>query len=211
MKKKKSFIAIIFLITLSSFAQFVYSQKGGKSTLTRTTANAYSPNLYSDKINFQILLVNLPGVEVKGSSFEGSYKTYFMPEGELEKLLQSKSGVIDEMSASDIANKTLINSGKFVKLTLNSNRLFEKTGIFFKSKVSDSLRTMVGKIIVFYSIKIYDAKLKKTVFKDSSFMYSVYEGDIETARKTICLSFFVNENGKLYTSSLLRDKKSTTW
>jgi hypothetical protein len=209
MKKKHIFFALVFLTTLITFT-FVNAQNR-KGTFTRITANAYSPGLYSDKIDFQILLVNLPGVDIKGSTFEGSYKTYFMPEGELEKLLQGKGGVIDELSASDINNKTLINSGKFNKSVLGSSRLFEKVGIPFKSKVPDNLRTMVGKVIVFYSIKIYDAKLKKTVFKDSSFMYSVYEGNTETARKTICLSFFVNENGKLYTSSLARDKSSTSW
>ncbi len=209
MTKKKMFFALVFVLMLIAFTDV--NAQNNKGTLTRTTANAYSPNLYSDKINFQILLVNLPGVDIKGSTFEGSYKTYFMPEGELEKILRSSGGVIDELSASDITNKTLLNSGKFVKSALNSNRLFEKIGIPFKSKVSDSLRTMVGKVIVFYSIKIYDAKLKKSVFKDSSFIYSVYEGNTETARKTICLSFFVNENGKLYTSSLARNKTSTTW
>jgi hypothetical protein len=202
------FIISGFLFTLN---QVNFSQ-GNKSTLTRTTENAYSPNLYSDKITLQILLVNLPGVDVKGSTFQCSYKAYFIPEGEIEKLMQSKGGSIGELSASDITNKTLLNSGNFVKSSVSSNRLYEKAGILFKSKVSDNLRTMLGNIVIFYSVKIYDAKLKKNIFKDSSFSYHPFErGDTSSSRKTFNVSFFVNENGNLYTSSLPRDKTSTAW
>lgn len=211
MRKIKLILSIaIFFLIQGSFYNEVFGQKR-VTTFTRVTQNSYSPNLYSDKINLQIFLVNLPGVNTRGSRFQGSFEIYFVPEGEIENLTLSKGGIIDEISPNDLKNKVLLNSGNFNNTALSSNRVFEKSNILFKSKISDKLRTMLGEVIVFYTIKIYDAKLGKEVYKDSSFIYSVYEGDTETARKTIYLSFFVNENGRLYTSSLPREKTITTW
>jgi hypothetical protein len=213
MKKTKKiyFRYCILTLCLTLFSQISYSQ-GNKATFIRATANTYSPSLYSEKINLQILLVNLPGASSKGSNFTGSYKIYFIPEGEIERVAQSKGGVIDELNPNDISSKVLLNSGNFNKSSLGSSRLFEKTAIPFKSKVNDKSRTMLGKIVVFYSLKIYDAKLNKNIYKDSSFTYFPFERDnVNSARKTFHLSFYVNESGKLYTSSLPRDKSGTTW
>jgi hypothetical protein len=209
--QKKVFIYFALVICFVLSSQTFYSQ-GNKTTFIRATADTYSPSLYSEKINLQILLVNLPGINDKKSNFQGSYKMYFIPEGVIENLAQSKGGTINELNPDDISNKILLNSGSFNKTALNSNRLFEKGSIVFKNKVNDKARTMLGKIVVFYSIKIYDAKLDKNIYKDSSFTYFPFEREnVNNPRKTFHLSFFVNDNGKLYTSSLPKDKSSTSW
>lgn len=209
MKKKDVYCVVVLFIILS--VQVIYSQ-GNKTNFIRVTANTQAPSLYSEKINLQILLVNLPGVSDKKSNFQGTYKAYFIPEGVIENLAQSKGGAIDELIPNEISNKTLLASGNFNRILLSSNRLFEKSSIAFKNKVNDKDRTMLGKIVVFYSVKIFDAKLNKNIYKDSSFTYFTFERDnINIARRTFHISFNVNENGKLYTSSLPRDKSSNSW
>ena len=202
---------VIIGFTLLSCIHIVLGQQN-KGTYIRVDSNKYAPNLYSDKINIQVLLVNLPGLNTKGSNFQGSFKMYFIPEGELENFVQSKGGAIDELNESDISNKVLLGSGTFNKTLLSSSKIYEKIGIPFKQKVSDKQRNMLGKVEVFYTVKIYDAKLKTNVYKNSSFSYSVFDrNDLNQARNTFNLSFFVNEKGQLYTSSLPREKTSTTW
>lgn len=205
-------LKVIGLFLFQIAATHIALGQQNKATFVRVSPNTYSPSLYSQKINLQIMLVNLPGADTKGSSLQGSYKMYFMPEGVIEKLAQSKGGVIDQINPNDISNKILLNSGSFSKPSLNSNRYFEKIGIPFKSKVPDKSRTMLGNIVIFYTIKVYDAKLKKNVYKDSSFIYAPFDrADTNSPRITFHLSFFVNENGKLYDSSVPRDKSSTSW
>lgn len=212
---KKSFGLRLILIAITLFvffsSQTVFGQKN-KATFIQATPNFYAPNLYSEKINLQILLVDLPGSSVKGSFFQGSYKIYFVPEGEMEKLARSNGGIINELGQNDISNKILLSSGGFDKTLLKSNRVVEKVGIPFKSKVPDKSRTMLGRILIFYTIKIYDGKIEKTIYKDSSFSYFPFERESPNSpRDMFHLSFFVNENGKLYTSSLPRDKSSVIW
>lgn len=209
--KRLKFLVWVFLFVQILFVQFSSGQQN-KTTFIKASPNTYAPSLYSEKINLQIILVNLPGADTKGSSFQGTYNMYFIPEGEIEKLAQNRGGSIDELRQNDIPNKILLNSGSFNKSLFNTSRVVEKVGIPFKIKVADKLRTMLGKIVVFYSVKIFDAKLRETVYKDSSFTYFPFERtDNSSPRKTFHISFFVNENSKIYTSSLPRDKTSTTW
>lgn len=201
----------ILLILILICAQASFPQ-GNKTSFIRATPNTYAPTLYSEKVDLQISLVNLPGVNAKGSSFRGSFTIYFIPEGVIENLTRSKGGVIEELRENEISNKVLLASGNFNKSSLNSSRTVERFAIPFKSKVSDKSQTMLGKVLVFYSIKIHDSKLKKSVYKNSSFTYFPFERtDTSVARRTFHLSFFVNDDGQLYTSSSPRDKSSTSW
>ncbi len=208
--KKLYFTIFIFLLQAFS-VQFAQAQ-ANKSTFIKVTPNLYAPELYAEKIALQIMLVNLPGLEESRSSFQGSYNIYFIPEDEIGKQAQSRGGVINQLKPGDISNKIFISTGKFNKTQLSSNRVFEKNNILFRSKVPDKLRMMRGNIVIFYSIKIYDGKLKKSVYRDSSFIYFPFETEnTNNARKTFHISFFVNEGGKLYTSSLPREKTTTIW
>lgn len=214
-KVMKNSIIYIFSFILFAFFQIgvVNSISGqNKTAFIRTSPNTYTPSLYSDKINIQVMLVNLPGVKFSGSTFQGTFKTYFIPEGEIEKLAQSKGGSIDKLNSGDISNKTLLISGSFNKNSLDKDRIYQKLEIPFKQKVPDKLRTMLGKIVTFYSIKIYDAKLKKSIYKDDSFTYFPFErDDTNKPRKIFHLSFYVNDRGSLYTSSLPRNTSDTNW
>lgn len=201
------FLALLLFVCAASL-----SAQQNKATFTQVTRNTYTPELYSEQVNLQILLVNLPGADVKGSTFEGSYTIYFVKEGEIEKLALSRGGRIDKLEQSDLPNKILVESGDFKKTSLASDRVFEKSGIALKSKVPDEQRTMIGKIIIFYTIKIYDAKLKKIIYYDRSFAYSPFEGnENKTARKILYLSFFVTEKGEVWPSSLPKDRADATW
>jgi len=211
MKNPKNLKYLFIMLCIAIFTHNICGQSR-QTTYIRATANTHSPTLYSDKINIQFLLVNLPGVNISGSYFEGVYQIYFIPEGEIERLAQKKGGVIDELNGKELENKTLLSSGNFRKTVLSKDRSFERIGIKFKEKVPDKLRTMLGKVVIFYSIKIYDAKLKKTIYKKSSFTYFPFErNDVNNPRRILHVSFIVNENGSFYTSSLPRDKSNTNW
>ncbi len=209
---KNNILTSLFLLAFLLLAvKYSFGQKS-KSTFIRASPNVYAPNFYSDKLNLQVMLVNLPGVQTKGSSFAGSYSIYFVPEGEIERIVESRGGTIDELKQTDVTNKILLNQGSFSKPSPALNRTLEKSGILFRQKVPDKQRTMLGEILIFYSLKIYDAVLKKSIYKESVFFYLPFEPENMTeARKTLYLSFYINENGKLYTSSLPRDKSSTSW
>lgn len=211
MKNKYCYVFVVILTNLF-FLQNINAQQNSKATIVKTDVFKHSPSLYSDKINLQILLVNLPGANSQSSTFQGTYKMYFMPEGAIEEIIQSKGGIINKVAPSDISNKILLDNGSFNKKSLASNRIFEKNGIFFKQKVPDKQKTMRGRIIVFYTVKIYDAKLAQNIYKDGSFTYFLFNGnDTTIPRQTFHISFFVNENGRLYTSSLPRDTASAAW
>jgi len=202
---------LVSLILVLAFTQFSSAQQN-KASVISASSGSYAPNLYSEKIKLQILLVNLPGADKMGSFFRGDYSVFFVPEGEIEKIAQAAGGYLDELTQDKLANKILLSKGHFNRANINRDRIVEISDIPFKSKVPDELRTMLGQIVIFYTIRIYDAKLKKNVYKDSSFTYLPFERtDKSAARRIFHLSFFVNNDGKLYTSSLPRDKSSTSW
>jgi hypothetical protein len=202
---------VLILILLLQGSHLSVPGQTNRTTFFNITPNTYAPNLYSEKINLQISLVDLPGSHQKGSVFQGSYKIYFTPEGEIEKLAQNRGG-IDQMKGDDILTKILVAEGTFNKTLLAADRIFERRNIDFKSRVPDKQRTISGKLVIFYSIKVYDAKLKKSIYKDSIFIYFPFErSDTSKARDTFHLSFLVTENGQMFTSSLPRERSSTKW
>lgn len=183
-----------------------------RMTMVSVTRNTLAPELYSEQINLQVLLVNSPGAKEKGTTFAGAYTMYFIPEGEIENLTRSRGGRIEKLLENDISNKTLLGSGEFKLNSPGPSRVYEKTGISFKSKVAEDSRKMLGKITIFYTVKIYDAKLAKTIYDDKAFIYSVFDGnEKKVARKILNVNFFVTENGEIFSSSWPKDKTDTTW
>src|SRR5882724_4015319 len=233
MNKKTIVFALLLCLNLtfnvfpaSTFSKLAICQpqKKDKSRSKATTfrnaePNLYAPQLYADELSLRMALVDLPGAKTNGSNLEISYHLYFVSEAEnkevMDKLLaQSRpqngvrtfSGSIDP---GQYTKKILIVEGKINKTTLATpqERIVLLDKISFKSKVPDQIRTKFGYLMTFYSIKIFDAKLKLLIYRSGSFMTFPFEDDQTIpknviSRKILYANFFVTQDGQLFTSQL---------
>lgn len=224
MFKKILNIALISIFT-SIFCSAFYAQRGNKTTFINAKVNNYALKLYADKLDFQATLVDLPGAKLAGSSWHLSYEVYFVGETDFNEAIQNISkvekvgnGVIKrtgDPTKQDFPKKSLLTKGEFTKKSLGeiSDRIVEKKGFDFKKIVADELRTEIAKIIIFYTVKVYDAKLKKNVYRSGLFIQSPFEveKDIKQAKSELFLSFYITDEGELFASSRARDKSDTSW
>ena len=224
--KHAKIISLSFFLLTFCLIPSAQAQTAPQMRMTRATPNTPAPELYADKINFRTTLVNLPGAATDGSSFQVFYELYFVPEAEYKKALDNlmkdipaKNGIKSLQDAPPkeaYSVKTLLASGNFIKKNLKtiSGRIEEKTAIPFSAKIPEKDKTQIARLITFYTVKIFDAKLNKTIYKESSFTQMPFTQDDNgknTASDTFYLSFYVNEKGDLYDSSLERDKTSESW
>lgn len=204
----------VFIFTLFQVLIAVgFAQENKKTTVTPVTRNNYASNLYAESLNFQVTLVDLPGAKISGSQWQTSYEIYFVSEADFDNTIQ-KTGR-REPTSQDFSEKVLLASGNFNKKQLQeiSQRIVEKKAILFKKKIPDNLKTEFAKIIVFYTVKINDANLKQDVYRTGLFITPPFanNGSEKQPRQNLFLSFFVNGEGKLYTSNQERNKTNTNW
>ncbi len=211
LKKIEYSIFILILFQVLMLAGFAQGNK--KTTVTSVARNSYAPNLYAENLNFQVTLVDLPGAKTSGSQWQTSYEIYFVSEADFDNSIQ-KIGR-REPTSQDFSEKILLASGNFNKKQLQgiSQRVVEKKAISFKAKIPNDSKTEFAKIIVFYTVKINDANLKQDVYRTSLFITPPFEsnGSEKLPRQNLFLSFFVNGEGKLYTSNQERNKTDITW
>lgn len=209
------------------YGQEFYAQTAKKTTSVNVSQNNPTPNFYGEKLDFWATLVDLPGAKLPQSSWQVFYDIYFVGEAEFDKSIQKIGKVeklangaerrtINHLTVEDFPNKLLLANGNFNKksLTKISDRIVEKNEIDFGKKIAKDLKTERGKIIVSYTVKIYDAALKKNIYKTRLFIQSpfiVNENGEKQARSELFLSFYVTKDGNIYDSSLARDKTSTSW
>jgi hypothetical protein len=132
------------------------------------TPNRPAPELYADKLSLKITLMNLPGAEALPSSWQVEYKVYFVAEQDFEKTVRemNKAGKGCELRPEHFQSKILLAEGQFSKQKLASlkERGFLRQGIPFRGKVPHELQTSFSSIMSFYSVKVFDAKLKKNIY-----------------------------------------------
>ncbi|HEX8116833.1 MAG TPA: hypothetical protein VF521_06145 [Pyrinomonadaceae bacterium] len=189
-------------------------RRGGRARIIRFEPAVHAPELYADTLRLQFTLVNLPGADAPGSFWEGQYKVYFVPQGELHRLTKS------DPTADDFQNKILLAEGGFRSKSLRGlqSRTFVRGPVPFKSKVPDHLRTRFANLVTSYSVKIYDARLESNVYRSSLFISHCFDDDVAYSpsglfvpRATVYTSFFVAADGDLYTSQQKREGNSTDW
>jgi hypothetical protein len=192
----------------------VRAQRSGRARIIRFEPNVHAPELYADALSLKFMLVNLPGADAPGSFWEGQYKVYFVPEGELQRLRKS------DPTPDDFQNKILLAEGSFRSRSLKGlqNRTFVRGPVPFKSKVPDHLRTKFANLVTSYSVKIYDARLKSNVYRSSLFIAHCFDDDeayspagLFAPRRAVYTNFFVADDGDLYTSQMKREGGSTDW
>jgi|SRR5882724_12306737 len=197
------FLKIVLLpVVLFGSGSYVTSQNRGGFIVREP--NVYSPQLYADKIDFVATLVDLPGAGNKQSFWEFSYQIFFVPEDKYYEALKSLPQGPSNPTPDQFPGKILLAEGHTKKTDLGTlkERTITLTGVAFKQKIPDAQRTKFSYLMTGYSVKIFDAELKATVYRSGIFLTSPYEASSQDqkqtiARKTFYVSFGVEPDGTL--------------
>ncbi|HEV8428875.1 MAG TPA: hypothetical protein VGQ41_13315 [Pyrinomonadaceae bacterium] len=181
-------------------------QSGGSGFRVREP-NLYAPQLYADNLDFVANLVKLPGVDSKRSYWELSYQLFFVPEDKYYEALKRLPKGPSNPSPEEFPGRILLAQGhkRRMRVSTQQERTIMLTGVPFKRKVPDAQRTKYAYLLTAYSVKIFDAELKTTVYYSGIFLTQPYEESSdqkEIARRTIYLNFGVNRDGSLNRSQV---------
>lgn len=229
MEARKTFNNVLTLFCLSLFSLLwpiagVGQQSGNqKMRIDRQTIrpNLIAPEVYADKLSLKITLMNLPGAATPASSWEIEYKVFFVAEQDFERNMKeiSKAGKSRELRPEYFQSRILLAEGKYNnKRTLATlkDRSFLRPDITFRDKIPRDEQTSFSSIMTFYSVKVFDAKLKKDIYGSDVFVVPPFEADTNDRssffpRAELFLNFFVAENGSLYRSNTKSASETTEW
>ena len=184
------------------------------------TPNRMAPEVYSDKLSLKITLMNLPGAATSTSYWEVEFQVFFVPEQDFGKNISDikKAGKGRELRPEYFPSRILLATGKFNKHRLGTlkERAFLRQGIAFRNKIPPEQRTSFSSLMSFYSVKVFDGKLKKDIYGSSVFIVPPFDTDANASnslspRTDLFLNFFVAENGSLFRSNSKSASESTEW
>lgn len=182
--------------------------------------NLIAPEVYADKLSLKITLMNLPGATSPSSDWEVEYKVFFVAEQDFEKSMKeiNKAGKGRELRPEYFQSRILLAEGKNRKQKLASlkDRAFLNQGIVLKNKIPHEQQTSFSSILTFYSVKVFDGKLKQTIYGSDVFIVPPFEYDSNDRnsllpRSELFLNFFVADNGSLYRSNTKSASETTEW
>ena len=181
--------------------------------------NLIAPELYSDKLSLKITLMNLPGAATSTSYWEVEFQIVFVPEQDFGKTLKdlNKAGKGRELRPEYFPTRILLATGKFNKRSLDTlkKRAFVRHGIAFRNKVPAEQQTTYARLVSFYSVNVFDGKLKKDIYGSNMFVVPPFDTDTDDTsiapRTHLFLNFFVAEDGSLYRSNTKSASESTEW
>ena len=181
--------------------------------------NLIAPELYSDKLSLKITLMNLPGATTLTSHWEVEFQVFLVPEQDFGKNLKEikKAGNARELRPEYFPSRILLATGKFNKRRLSTlkERAFVRQ-IDFRNKVPPQQQTSFSSLMSFYSVKVFDGKLKKDIYGSAVFIVPPFERDSNDRnsllpRTELFLNFFVSEDGSLYKSNTKSASETTEW
>jgi hypothetical protein len=184
------------------------------------TPNRPAPELYSENLSLKITLMNLPGAATSTSYWEVEFQVYFVAEQDFGKNLKEikQAGKGRELRPEYFPNRILLATGKFNKHSLGTlrERAFVQRGISFRNKIPLEQQTSFSSLLSFYSVKVYDGKLKKDIYGSSVFIVPPFDRETNDSnslfpRTDLFLNFFVADNGSLYRSNTKSASESTEW
>ena len=176
----------------------------------------HAPDLYAENLDFLATLVDLPGAKNKRSYWELSYRLYFIPEDKYHKALERlpRGG---NPPPEFFSGTILLAQGrkKIRSLATIQERTITLSGVPFKRKIPDALRTKFGVLMTGYSVKIFDAELKNSTYLSGIFLTDPFEQNGQdrkqvSARKTLYLNFALTPEGTLNYSQLARTPRRVT-
>jgi hypothetical protein len=207
-------IAVLQLsVLLGSFLPAAMPQTGFQVR----EANVHAPDLYAEDLNFVATLVDLPGAKKKQSHWELSYQLFFIPEDKYYQAVKRLPRGPSNPMPEQFPGRVLLAEGhkRLTRLGTLKERTITLNGVPFKQKIPDAQRTKFAVLMTGYSVKIFDAELKTTVYLSGIFLTDPFEANRNdqkqvNARKTIYLNFSVNPDGTLNRSQLARTSNDTT-
>jgi len=171
----------------------------------------YAPNLYTDNIDFIATLTKLPGANKKQSYWELSYELYFIAEDKYHEALRRLPTGGSYPKPEHFPGRILLAEGhkKKTRLATLEERTITLSGVALKQRVPDPQRTKFAVLMTGYSVKIFDAELKTTIYHSGIFLTDPFDTHPQDdkqviARKTIYLNFGVNQDGTLNRSQVAR-------
>jgi hypothetical protein len=209
-------------LLLSSLSPVGGAGQQQKMRIDRRTIrpNLIAPQLYSDKLSLKITLMNLPGAAIPASYWQGEFQVFFVPEQDFEKNMKelNKAGKGKELRPEYFPTRILLATGKFNKQRLDTlkNRAFVRPEIVFREKIPSEQQTSFSSLMSFYSIKVFDGKLKKDIYGSDVFIVPPFETDTNDRnsllpRTELFLNFFVADDGSLYRSNTKKASETTEW
>lgn len=221
-KRFRNLLAFFCLLLCSSLMSVLGAgeqSSNQKMRIDRRTIrpNVIAPELYADALSLKITLMNLPGASIPTSHWEVEFKVFFVAEQDFEKSMKeiNKAGKGRELRPEYFENRIMLAEGKLSKQNLPTlkERAFFKHGIGFQDKVPREQQTSFSSILTFYSVKIFDAKLKKHIYGSDVFVVPPFETDKDSVspRADLFLNFFVAEDGALYRSNTKSASETTEW
>jgi hypothetical protein len=208
---------LCLLFALCSFAPGSSARAQAPSTgFKEIEPNVHAPQFYSDHLNLKMTLVNLPGAGEPGSSWEASYQIFFIAEADFKRAIAGRPPGGWNPTPADFPTRLMLGQGTFKRASLQTlpDRSYLSSNIPLKMKVADRDRTKYAVIMTSYSVKIFDARLKTSVYRSGVFIARPFveeAGGGESARRLLHANFFVNPEGRLFYSQRPRNSEATTW
>ena len=181
--------------------------------------NQMAPELYPDKLSLKITLMNLPGAATSSSYWEVEFQVFFVPEQDFGKNLREmkQAGKGRELRPEYFPTRILLAQGKFNKHNLSTlaERAFVSR-IGFRDKIPPQQQTSFSSLMSFYSVKVFDGKLKKDIYGSDVFIVPPFERDNNDSnsllpRTDLFLNFFVSQDGALFKSNTKSASETTEW
>ncbi len=229
MKPNKTFQTLFIILGLqAAFISSTWATGLLRSTLVQRARvdrrtlkpNQVTPELYPDKLAMKITLMNLPGANLSRSNWQVEYKTYFVSEQEFDRVMKqlAREGKSRELRPEYFSGRILLAEGKFSKNKLSTlrDRTVWREGIDFKNRIPFQQQTSFSSLLSFYSVKIYDAKLKKNIYGSDVFVVPPFDMDSNDRNSfspatALYLNFYVSNDGSLYKSTRKGASETTEW
>lgn len=211
-------LLLLLLAVASVMAQA--PEQRAKISRRSITPNRPAPELYVDKLALKCTLINLPGANDPSSSWQLEYKVYFVAEQDFERIMRqlNKEGKAGDLRPENFPTKILLTEGTLNKRKLSTlpERTVWRQAIDFKNKIPAEQQTAFASVMSFYSVKIYDAKLKKNVYGSDVFVVPPFDTNTNdrenfTPNTTLYLNFYVADDGALYRSNRKGASETTQW
>lgn len=206
----------LLVLTFGGLHLSVHSQQGSRTTFRNREPNVHAPNLYADKLTLKVTLVNLPGASDLHSYAECAYQVFFIPEDKYYEALQSLPSGAQNPTPAQFPGRMLIAEGSIRKtaLTTIEQRTYSRT-FPFKTKIPGSQQTKFARLMTGYSLKVFDAKLNKSVYRSGIFTTFPFDDGSDQsnawARQALYVNFLISDSGDIYRSQRARKDGDTNW
>ncbi len=211
LKKKLLFCSI--LVCFLALTTNIFGQTSKATTFVNVSPNRFAPEFYGEVLSLKATLVNLPGASAAGSTWTLYYEVYFLPEGHATEVALKRGGRLgSETSAGDFPKRIFLGKGGFTKKNLKTlaNRTAVSDNFKLRSMIPVSLQMENTKLLTVYTMKVYDANLKKTILKNGLFFGGVFVGN-KQKREKMYLNFYISASGEVYVSQVEKEDDSTEW